>query len=156
MEWAKVLVTAVATLIGAAVIILGWHKSHQLASVRDQENKRRDLRLTMMLDAYRALANSAHRPFVGDIAFEAEKAIESIQLLGTPRQIELAQQLVAEFAEHQEIDWKPMLLELRESLRRDLNLEKAGGRLQHLRVVFPPTGDADGLAYSGPPGKRNR
>ena len=75
MEWAKVLVPAVATLIGAAVIILGWHKSHQLASSRDQENKRRELRLTMMLDAYRALANSAHRPFVGDLAFEAEKAL---------------------------------------------------------------------------------
>jgi hypothetical protein len=156
MELAKVLVPAVATLIGAAVIVLGWHKSHQLASARDQENKRRDLRLAMMLDAYRALANSAHRPWVGDVAFEAEKAIESIQLLGTPRQIELAQQLVTEFAEHQEIDWKPLLLELRDSLRRDLSLETAGGRLLHLRATFPATDDADGVARSVPAGKPSR
>ena len=37
----------------------------------------------MMLDAYRALANSAHRPFVDNPAIEVEKALESIQLLGT-------------------------------------------------------------------------
>lgn len=52
MKWVKILVLAVTTLVSAAVAVFGWHKSHQLATARDQKNKRRDLRLTMMLGAY--------------------------------------------------------------------------------------------------------
>jgi len=52
MEWAKILVpTLLAPLIGAFVVVFGWHKSHQLAAERDQRNKRRELRLSAMLDA---------------------------------------------------------------------------------------------------------
>lgn len=127
MEWLKIIVPAVATLIGAAVVVFGWHKSHQLTSERDQRNKRRDLRLTMMLDAYRALANSAHRPLVGDAALEVERALESIQLLGTPKQIDLAQRLVRDFAEHQGVDWQPLLVELRTSLREISLLKQRPG-----------------------------
>jgi hypothetical protein len=146
MEWAKILVPAFATLIGAAVVVLGWHKSHRLAAERDQKNKRRDLRLAMMLDAYRALASSAHRPFVGDAALEVEKALESIQLLGTPRQIDIAQRLVKDFAEHQGIDWQPLLVELRGSLRDDLALEPVTGGLLHLRADDDSEKNARSLA----------
>ena len=135
MEWAKILVPTLVTLIGAVVVVFGWHKSHQLTAERDQRNKRRDLRLSMMLDAYRALADSAHRPFVGDAALGVEKALESIQLLGTPKQIDMAQRLVRDFAQHQGIDWQPLLLELRTSLREDLALEPVTGSLLHLRAV---------------------
>lgn len=152
MEWAKIIVSAVATLIGAAVVVFGWHKSHQLTSERDQLNKRRDLRLTMMLDAYRALANSAQRPFVGDAALEAEKALESIQLLGTPKQIEIAQRLMKDFAEHQGIDWHPLLVELRTSLREDIALEPVTGSLLHLRAID----DSERNARTIPTGRPNR
>ena len=135
MEWAKILVPAIATLIGAAVVVYGWHKSHQLTSDRDQMNKRRELRLTMMVDAYRALANSAHRPFTGTWALEVEKALESIQLLGGPAQIDLAQRLVREFAARQEVDWQLLLKELRDSLREELGLEKVGGGILHIRAA---------------------
>ncbi len=152
MEWLKIIVPAVATLIGAAVVVFGWHKSHQLTSERDQRNKRRDLRLTMMLDAYRALANSAHRPLVGDAALEVERALESIQLLGTPKQIDLAQRLVRDFAEHQGVDWQPLLVELRTSLREDLALETATRSLLHLRA----RDDSETIARTIPEERPNR
>jgi hypothetical protein len=135
MEWAKVLIPAVSTLVGAAVVVLGWHRSHRLAAVRDQSNKRRDLRLTMMLDAYRALATSAHRSFVGDTAFEVETALESSQLIGTPTQIGLVHGLLKEFAANQGVDWHPLLTDLRASLREELDLERVQGNLIHLRMA---------------------
>ena len=135
MEWAKVLIPAITTLVGAAVVVIGWHRSHRLAAARDQFNKRRDLRLTMMLDAYGALATSAHRAFAGDTALEVEKALESIQLLGTPTQIGLAHNLVKEFAANQGVDWQPLLMDLRASLREELALEAVPGNLLHLRTA---------------------
>ena len=146
MELAKILVPAFATVIGVAVVVFGWHKSHGLAAERDQKNKRRDLRLTMMLDAYQALASSAYRPFVGDAAVQDEKALESIQLLGTPKQSDIAQRLVKDFAEDHGVDWQPLLLELRTSLRDDLALESVTGALLHIRAGDNPERNAHGLA----------
>jgi len=103
-----------------------------------------------MLDAYRALASSAHRPFLGDAATEVEKALESIQLLGTPKQIDLAQQLVRNVAEHQGVDWQPLLLELRTSLRGDLALETVTGGLLHLRAVDESERNARALTTEEP------
>jgi hypothetical protein len=54
--------------------------------------------------------------------------------LGTPGQIELAQRLVREFAERSAIDWHPLLLELRESLRTELQLDPVERTLLHLRL----------------------
>jgi hypothetical protein len=152
MEWAKIIVSALSPLIAAAVVVVGWYKVNQFAAERDQKNKRRDLCLTMMLDVYRALASSAYRPFVGDAAIEVEKALESIQLLGTPKQIVLAQQLVNHFAEHHGTDWTALLEELRTSLRDALSLETVTGGLLHLRAGT----DSEGGAHSLPTGRPNR
>jgi hypothetical protein len=155
MEWAKILVpTLLAPLIGAVVVVYGWRKSHQLAAERDQRNKRRELRLSAMLDAYRALASSVHRPDsdFGNAIVEVEKALQSIQLLGTPAQIALVQRLLQEFGRNGTTDFEPVLLELRTSLREDLALEPVTGRLLFLRFDKHSEGRTHGTSVARPDG----
>src|ERR1700730_8658935 len=141
MNWSS----SVPLIVTAAVAIFGWFAVHQLTTSRDRRNKRREMRLSMMLDAYRVLAGSAHRPFIGQAALDVERALESIQLLGTSRQIELAQRLIKEFADHQGVAWHPLLVDLRDSLRAELELEPVAKRLLHLRAADPPDPNAAAL-----------
>ncbi|MBI4811690.1 MAG: hypothetical protein HY800_09685 [Ignavibacteriales bacterium] len=80
-------------IISAVVIVVGWFIGHRLSSKRDRSNKRRDLRVSYLIEAWRNLENCTNRNDL-DTASILEKAIADINLFGSDRQIELAQQLV--------------------------------------------------------------
>lgn len=50
-------------LITTALAILGWFVLHLLAARRDLNNKRREMRLNVLIGAYRALEFAANRPY---------------------------------------------------------------------------------------------
>lgn len=112
-------------LIPTIVVILGWFVAHQFNTNRDQTNKRRDLRVQYLLDAYRRLESAANRPEAGKENQDSfESALADIQLLGTKLQIE---ELMKFFA-----GWNlsggrgninPLLELLRTHLRKELDLE---------------------------------
>jgi hypothetical protein len=122
-------------LITTVVAIVGWFAAHRLSAARDRVNKRREIRLNLLMGAYRALEYSANRDFVGEAAKAVCSAFADIQLVGTPQQIKLAQKLIYEFARNQEVDWQSLLLSLRDDLRNELGLPKVPATLTHLRYV---------------------
>lgn len=122
MNWSLLLPLLVTTVVA----IIGWIVGHRLGAARDQKNKRRDVRLGFLLEAYRRLEAGASRGPLHDTEFADgfESAFADIQLLGTKEQIELANDLsrdIASKSPHASVDL--LLLSLRDELRRELSLE---------------------------------
>jgi hypothetical protein len=111
-------------LITSVVVIVGWFIIHWLSSKRDQNNKRRELRVQYLIEAWRKLENSCNR---NDITWhhDLESAIADIQLFGSPEQIVLAENFIQDFTnkENHGADADELLNSLRQDLRKELQLE---------------------------------
>jgi hypothetical protein len=135
----------------AGLAIVGWFAVHLFATSRDRRNKRRDLRLQMLIDAYRGLAGSGNRPLTNETSRDVEKAIDAIQLIGTPTDVALDQRLAKEFADTHHVDWQPLLVHMRQVIRAELKLEPVEEGLVHFRHIAPTSGMApSGGAAGGP------
>ena len=118
------------------VVIASWFVVHYLAGKRDQANKRRDLRVQYLIEAYRRLEFAGNRPLTEEVAPEFEKAVADIQLFGTPKQVELAQAFALGFAKNGTHPLDPLLNELRQELRKELNLEAVQPTIKYLRITY--------------------
>lgn len=114
------------------VNILGWFILHILSKRRDLSNKKKEITIQYLITAWQLLENASNRNDSTRNA-DVEKAIANIQLFGTPTQIQLAQKLSDEIGDTQQGDTKPLLIELRKELRKELELEVVGDKLRHLR-----------------------
>jgi hypothetical protein len=117
-------------LVTALVTILGWYVVHLLSSWRDQAAKRREMRLKYLLDSYRRFEHALNREECGaewppEYAEELEGALADVQLLGTPDQVKVAQDLIDEWATKGGADVSNVLEKLRQALRIELGLESA-------------------------------
>jgi hypothetical protein len=112
--------------ITALVAVVGWFIVHRLTISRDIKNKRTELIIKYLIEAYRKLENVSHRdnPNMQDF----ESAIADIQLFGTSRQVELAQKISMEFAKNKNVILDSLLADLREDLRKLLHLEQLSGQ----------------------------
>ena len=112
-------------IITALVAGIGWFIVHELSISRDIKNKRVDLKIKYLIEAYRRLEHVSHRdnPDLKDF----ESAIADIQLFGTKRQAELARDIALEFAKNRTVSFDPLLADLREDLRKLLHLEHLQG-----------------------------
>jgi type II secretory pathway pseudopilin PulG len=91
--------------------------------VLDREQKRRDVQTQYLLEAYRNLELAGRNELTSENAARIERAIADIQLLGTPKQIELAQCFASDFAGTGGAQIDHLLLELRTELRKELHLK---------------------------------
>ena len=114
------------------VNILGWFILHILSKRRDLSNKKKEITIQYLITAWQLLENASNRNDSTRNA-DVEKAIANIQLFGTPTQIQLAQKLSDEIEDTHQGDTKPLLIELRKELRKELELEVVGDKLRHLR-----------------------
>jgi hypothetical protein len=113
---------------------LGWWVAYYFSKRRDVENDRRKLRTEYLLNAFRRLQDSTHRRGTEEIYWGIlESAISDIQLLGSPRQAKLAEQFALEMQENNVGFLDELLLDLRDSLRRELNLEPLFGKGRVIR-----------------------
>jgi hypothetical protein len=126
----------VAAAVAAAVVVVGWYVVHYFARRRDQANKRRDLRVQYLIEAYRRLEFASNRPLTEEVAPEFEKAIADIQLFGTPKQVELAQTFAVGFAEKGTHSLDPLMNELRQELRKELTLGPVQPNIKYLRINY--------------------
>lgn len=117
--------------------IIGGIVVHFATQRRDVANDRRKQQVDYLVNAYRALARTAHRTFDREQAVAFETAIADIILLGNPEQITLAHRCIASFAADGGVALDELLLSLRASLRQELNLEQADlDRIPTIRIVF--------------------
>jgi len=124
VEICKILITVV-------LAVFGWLIAHKLTSVRDLKNKKREIRINFLLDAYRKLERSIHKEKIGR---DFEEAISDIQFLGTPPQVNMAKRIAADFAQNGQVDLDELLIDLRDSMRRELELEKIDERFTWVRI----------------------
>ena len=121
MDWklfAQLLVTSLAAAIG-------WWVAHAFTSRRDIANERRKQRLVYLLEAYRKLESCAFPHDPTSIWNSFETAIADIQLLGTPKQVELAQAVARAVSDNpnEGASLNELLFDIRQSLRAELQLE---------------------------------
>lgn len=129
-----------AALIGAAVIVFGWKVAHRQELERDITAKRRELRIQYLIEAYRRLEYVSNRPLRPETAPDFERAIADIQLFGSSEQVTLAQRFARDFAKAGSAPLDPLLSELRQSLRLEIQLEAVAPELVYLRMSFDESG----------------
>jgi len=129
-----------AIIIPAFIVIVGWGIVHHFNTERDRQNKLRDIRIQYLIDAYRSLANSSQRPPEKNSPYfrQIESAIADIQLFGTKSQIEKVHVMVTEYPKTATMPLDPLLNDLRNDLRHELNLPPIPENVQWLRMEGAP------------------
>jgi hypothetical protein len=125
--------------IPALIAVLGWFAGHQFNVYRDRINKRRDLRIQYLLEAYRRLesvANRRNKTEAQALAFES--AVADIQLLGTPEQIEATVKYLCQHASEGGAQIDEVLALLRHDLREELKLSSEVPKAVVFRFIREP------------------
>ena len=120
------------------VAVLGWFAAHQFNVYRDRQNKRRDLRIQYLLEAYRRLEGVANRSKKSEeqaLAFES--AIADIQLLGSNEQIAALIRYIQRFTASEGAQVDEVLELLRADLRRELSLPVTKEKALVFRFIRP-------------------
>jgi hypothetical protein len=131
---ANVVMPLVQAAVAATIVVWGWSAVHKRSVERDLANKRRDLKVQYLIDAYRRLQGAGHRPLVPPYSSDLESAIADVQLFGDPAQVAAAQKFAFEMADHGQALLDDLLASLRNDLRNELQLERTEGKLTHLRI----------------------
>ena len=130
VDWKLVLTIG----IPATLAVAGWFLVHRLNSRRDLAQRRREARLKSLETAYLRVANSAQRPWTDEMMNEIELFVSELQLYGTPRQIELMGQIVEGLkVPNSSVNYSPLLIDLRDTIRAELELEPLGKSLWWFR-----------------------
>jgi len=119
-----------AAVIAVLLAVAGWIVNQALA----RRAIRRNMRIDYLLSAYRRLEGASNRPMSVAHEGELEIAVSDIQLLGSPRQVEMASEFARQFATDRRADCEPLLDDLRTSLRSELLLEPVPLRRVVLRI----------------------
>jgi len=132
MNWNLLLPLLVTTTVAS----VGWIIAHRFEAVRDQKNKRREIRLGFLIEAYRRFEAAARCGIQdSEVADNLESAIVDVQLLGTADQSKEAKDLAQAIKSSNSPACAASLLYLlREDLRRELNLEPLGKDLIHFKL----------------------
>ena len=126
----------VTLLIPTLVAVASWFAGSSLSARRDRANKRRDLRVQYLIEAYRRLSTATQRELNAEYFAAMDSAIVDIQLFGTPNQILAAQTFAKHLADHRVAQVDKLLASLRDDLRDELKLEHVEGAFVCLRPTF--------------------
>ncbi|GEM_PF-417921 len=103
--------------------VCGWFIGHNLSRKRDLENKKKEIRISYLINAFRQFENAVQKDYNSDEFTKLESAIADIQLFGSKRQIELSREFSKEIAKHGTADCTILLKDIRDDLRHELGLE---------------------------------
>ncbi len=116
------IISLIISVLALVFSISGLFVAHILSIKRDSLNKKKEIRIQYLITAWQLLESSSNRDnnkYLTDL----EKAIADIQLFGTLKQIQLSKEIVSEFAIEKRCTLDKLLQELRDDLRKELNLE---------------------------------
>lgn len=119
-------------IIQSILTVGGWIVVYILAIRRNTRLKKKEVTIEFLIQAWKRLERASNRKD-GKYNTDIENAVADIQLLGTKRQIELAQQLAKEIAENRGGEALELLILLREDLRKELMLEETPIEFKFLR-----------------------
>jgi hypothetical protein len=116
-------------ILSGFLIIIGWFIGQFFKSKNDLKNKKREVKLELLLTAYQVIASCANRKELSENEKnEFEKAIELIQFIGSNEQIKLL------YVTMEDMQFTPLLEQLRIDIRNELKLEEVEDlRIKHFR-----------------------
>ena len=118
----------------AVLVIAGWFLVHLLTARRDLVQRRREARQKSLETAYLRLANSAQRSLTDEMMDEIELFVSELQLYGTPQQVEMMGRVVEGLKmPNNPVDFTPLLIDLRDTIRAQLKLEPLGANVWWFR-----------------------
>lgn len=119
-------------IIQCLITVIGWIVVYIFAIRQNTQIKKKEVTIEYLIQAWGKLEKASNRK---DNRYntEIETAIADIQLFGTKRQIELAQQFAEEIARNKESSTLELLVLLREDLRKELKLERVPRKFKFLR-----------------------
>lgn len=119
-------------IIQCIITVIGWIVVYIFAIRQNTQIKKKEVTIEYLIQAWGKLEKASNRK---DNRYntEIETAIADIQLFGTKRQIELAQQFAEEIARNKESSTLESLVLLREDLRKELKLERVPRKFKFLR-----------------------
>ncbi len=123
-------------LVTVVVASMGWVVGHRLNAARDLHNKRVELRIRYLLEAYRKLEASIEQEVSRENLDVLESAIADIQLLGTPEQVEKVIAWSGQFKDQgiqKDVNLQDLLEDLRTSLRKELGLLPIEQQIRHVK-----------------------
>ena len=135
INW-QLLIPLVATTV---VAISGWIVGHKLNAERDLHNKRVELRVKYLLEAYRKLEASVESEVSRDNLDILESAISDIQLLGSPEQVDKVLTWSSQFSDgsiQKDVNLQDLLEDLRVSLRKELGLKRIDKKIRHVKFTL--------------------
>jgi hypothetical protein len=121
-------------LISVSMAVVGWVIAHYFTSKREVQNKRREIRVSFLIEAYQKLENAIQRSST-KVGADLELVVANIQLFGSEEQILLAKKIANDIANNGSADLEPLLKNLRTNLRDDLQLSKTDDGIQFLRMI---------------------
>jgi hypothetical protein len=122
------------TFLAWISVVVGWVVTDHLTKRRDVESQKRKIRTDYLVNVFRFLATSiSNRNPSEEDWRKFEDIIADIQLFGTPEQIRLLKAVTNQIAEKKEFDLDPILNDLRDHLRSDLDLESIDGNIRWIR-----------------------
>ena len=124
-------------LLTTIVAVCGWVVGHRFNAERDLHNKRVELRIRYLLEAYRNLENSVEDEVSRENLDFLESAVADIQLLGSADQVSKILEwwdTIKDGEKLKNVNLGPLLEDLRTSLRSDLGLEPIGDQIRHIRL----------------------
>ncbi len=124
-------------ILSSFLIISGWGITHYLALKKSAKDKKREVTIEYLINAWRTMESASNRLDNSHNA-KLETAIADIQLLGTQKQIELAQKFADQIAQTRSGDTLELLIQLREDLRIELGLNPVKRNLKILRFEVDP------------------
>ncbi len=126
-------------LVTTVVAISGWVVGHRLNAERDLQNKRIELRIKYLLEAYRNLESSVETNVSRKNLDILESAISDIQLLGTPEQVDKVLSWSSQFSKtgiQKDVNLQNLLEDLRSSLRSELGLRNLNRKIRHVKFTL--------------------
>lgn len=119
-------------IIQCIITVIGWIVVYIFAIRQNTQIKKKEVTIKYLIQAWGKLEKASNRK---DNRYntEIETAIADIQLFGTKRQIELAQQFAEEIARNKESSTLELLVLLREDLRKELKLDRVPRKFKFLR-----------------------
>ncbi|WP_320970598.1 hypothetical protein [Bacteroides nordii] len=110
------------SLIALVLSFFSLFIAHSLNKKRDLINKKKEMRIKYLITAWQLLESASNRQDISLIN-NLEKAIADIQLFGTLEQIRLSKEFVSYFKTNRTADTSKLLNELRNDLRKELDLD---------------------------------
>lgn len=123
-------------IVTTIVAVMGWVVGHRLNAERDLHNKRIELRIKYLLEAYRKLESFIETEVSRENLDILESAISDIQLLGTQEQVDKVIAWSSHFSQtgtQKDLNLQDLLEDLRKNLRKELGLREIHKKIRHVK-----------------------